>query len=141
MLNDSRVFMATRLPIRLKWIVLGWLAAELLAFVALVQTIGLGYTVLLGIATTVLGFATMRRVGLETMSNLYRTGNAGQPPPGALADGMLAGLGAVLLILPGFIANFVGLALAAPSVRRTAMRRFNADARGRAFAFAAAPRT
>jgi UPF0716 protein FxsA len=35
----------------------------------------------------------------------------------AVLDGTLAGLGAVLLILPGFVSDFVGLALAAPSVR------------------------
>jgi UPF0716 protein FxsA len=35
----------------------------------------------------------------------------------AVLDGTLAGLGALLLILPGFVSDVVGLALAAPSVR------------------------
>ncbi len=35
----------------------------------------------------------------------------------AVLDGTLAGLGAVLLILPGFVSDLVGLALAAPSIR------------------------
>jgi UPF0716 protein FxsA len=32
-------------------------------------------------------------------------------------DGALAGLGSILLILPGFVSDFFGFALAAPSIR------------------------
>ncbi len=35
----------------------------------------------------------------------------------AVVDGTLIGLGSILLILPGFVSDFFGLALAAPSVR------------------------
>jgi UPF0716 protein FxsA len=130
MLNDPRLFLTRRLPFRLRWLVLGWLAAEIVVFVALVRTIGLGTTILLGFATTLLGIVTMRRIGLGAVASLNRTAMGGQPPAGALADGMLAGLGAVLLIIPGFIANFVGLALASPSLRRKAGQVFDGGSAG-----------
>ena len=126
-LNDPRFLFTRRLPIRLKWLVIGWLAAEFLVFLALVRTIGLGNTILLGLATTVLGIGMVRRIGAEALMGLSRATDGAQAP-GALADGMLAGIGAFLLILPGFVANAAGLALAAPSVRRRAMTLFNGDA-------------
>ena len=45
-------------------------------------------------------------------------------PGDALPDGLLAGFGALLLIVPGFLANAAGLALTAPSVRGHLLRRF-----------------
>ncbi len=111
-------------PIRLKWVVLCWLAAELVVFVLLVRTIGFGGTVLLGLATTLIGILTMRRLGTATLTSLRGALDGRQPPPDTVLDGMLGGLGALLLIIPGFLANLVGLALAAPSVRRKAMTLF-----------------
>ena len=51
---------------------------------------------------------------------------AGLPSSGKtqLVDGMLGALGAVLLILPGFLTDIAGLVLLAPSVRQTVARRF-----------------
>ena len=113
--------------------ILAWIVAELLVFAAVVHLVGLGGAILLGLLTTVLGVVTLRRVGLDAARSL-RVAMAGrQPSDGALLDGMLTALGALLLIWPGFIANFVGCALAASSIRTWTARRFGgslpADAR------------
>lgn len=118
---------ALRLPAGLKWMVLAWIVAEALVFAALVHILGFFGTVLLGLATTLIGVAMMRRIGLDAMRSLRRTIEGTEPPGGALLDGMLSGLGALLLIVPGFLANAAGLALAAPSVRRKTMRVFNGE--------------
>lgn len=116
------------LPGGLKGAVLGWLLAEVLAFAFVVHVLGLGGAILLGLATTVLGVVTLRRVGLDAARNLRRSMASAEPPTGALLDGMLRALGGLLLIVPGFVANFAGFALASPSVRRWAARMF--DGRG-----------
>jgi UPF0716 protein FxsA len=113
-----------RLPGGLKWFLLGWMAAEVMAFATVLHLFGVGGTILLIFATTVLGFTMLRRVGADASRNLRRAMAGGEPPNGALLDGMLNALGAMLLILPGFVANIVGCALAAPSVRGWAMRLF-----------------
>jgi UPF0716 protein FxsA len=110
-----------------------WLVGEVGAFLFVVQRIGLGGAVLVGIATTFLGVAMLRRVGQGAITSLRRAVQGAEPSPGAMLDGSLAALGAVLLILPGFLSDLIGLALAAPSVRQWLAHRFGSVARpGRA---------
>lgn len=123
-------FTRLRLPAGFRWAVLAWLAAELVAFALLVRAIGLGGTILLGLATTVLGVVLLRRVGLDTVRALRRAAEGGRTPGGALPDGLLAGAGALLLIVPGFLANAAGLALSAPSVRGHLLTRFGGAGAG-----------
>lgn len=127
--HQSR-FKRIRLPVGFRWAVLAWLVAEIVAFALLVRAIGLGGTMLLGLATTVLGIVLMRRVGLDTVRGLRRAAEGGRAPGGVLPDGLLAGLGALLLIVPGFLANAAGLALSAPSVRGQLLSRFGGTGGG-----------
>jgi UPF0716 protein FxsA len=106
-----------------------WLGCELLAFVLVLGKIGWTGAVLVGVASTVLGLAMLRRVGASAIRSLRRSVQGAQPTPGGMLDGSLAALGAVLLILPGFLSDLVGLALAAPSVRQWLAHRFGAVAR------------
>ncbi len=116
------------LPGGLKGAVLGWLVAEVLAFALVVHVLGFWGAVLLGLFTTVLGIAALRGVGLDAARNLRRAAAGGPPADGALLDGMLRALGGVLLVIPGFLANAAGLALASPSVRRRIARTFDGAA-------------
>ena len=122
--RSSPLFGVVRLPIGLRWWALAWVIAEILVFTALVHAMGLGATLLLGLGTTVLGFIMLRRVGLDTVRTLRRSAQSGTPPNGGLLDGLLSGLGAVLLMVPGFLANAAGLALMAPSARGAVIARF-----------------
>jgi UPF0716 protein FxsA len=99
-----------------------WLGAELAAFVAVVHLIGFSGAILACILTTLAGLSTLRRVGLSAVLRLRqvvarRASEQSGLSREAVLDGTLAGLGAMLLILPGFVSDLVGLALAAPSVR------------------------
>ena len=114
-----------RLPQSLKGMLLTWVVAEVLVLMAVVHLVGFGGAVLLGLLTTVVGVIRLRRVGLDAARGLRSAATSGLPAQdGRMADGMLSALGAILLIVPGFIANFLGLALAAPSVRGWTSRRF-----------------
>jgi UPF0716 protein FxsA len=99
-----------------------WLSAELVAFAVVASTISFAGAVLACILTSLAGLATLRRIGLTAAWRLRQAlmrkeAGSGGLSREALLDGTLAGLGAVLLILPGFVSDFVGLALAAPSFR------------------------
>ncbi len=111
-----------RLPVLFVTYLALWLGAELVAFAAVVHLIGFAGAILVCILTSLAGLSTLRRVGLSAILRLRqavarRTSEQSGLSREAVLDGTLAGLGAVLLILPGFVSDLVGLALAAPSVR------------------------
>lgn len=124
-LRSNRAIMRqpiVRLPVLFVTYLALWLGAELAAFVAVVHLIGIAGAILVCILTSLAGLSTLRRVGLSAILRLRqvvarRTREQRGWSREAVLDGTLAGLGAVLLILPGFISDLVGLALAAPSVR------------------------
>jgi len=95
-----------------------WVAAELATFYAVAHAIGLGGALIAGIATTLLGFANLREnasVALERVRTAMSRG--AKLREGAMAEGMIGSFGAILLILPGFLSDIVGLVLTIPSVR------------------------
>jgi UPF0716 protein FxsA len=111
-----------RLPVLFVTYLSLWLGAEFAAFAAVVHLIGFAGAILACILTTLAGLSTLRRAGLSAILRLRqsvarRASDQSGLSREAVVDGTLTGLGAVLLILPGFISDLVGLALAAPSIR------------------------
>jgi UPF0716 protein FxsA len=103
-----------------------WLGLELAAFIAVAQNIGFGGALLLGLATSLAGFALLRQIGRGALEHLRSSISGARSQQSDMVDGLIRALAAVLLILPGFISDLVGLALAAPSVRQILARRFGA---------------
>jgi UPF0716 protein FxsA len=92
--------------------------AEIALLVLVAHWIGLGLTVLLVLATSLLGGWLLRQEGVRAWRAL-RDASLEQRPPGAeVSRGLLGLLGGVLLMVPGFITDLVGLALLLPPVRR-----------------------
>ncbi|HMF07419.1 MAG TPA: FxsA family protein [Methylocella sp.] len=119
-----------RLPVQIVLYFALWLAAELAAFGAVVHAIGFVGAIFACILTTLGGLAMLRRIGLSAALSLRQAvvRNAREHnglSRDKLVDGTLAGLGAVLLILPGFVSDLAGLALAAPSFRLWVRERLN----------------
>jgi len=117
-----------RLPILIVFYLSLWLAAEFAAFVYVVHLIGWGGAVLVCLFSSFAGLAALRRLGLSAAFRLRRAMAARAKGQKILSrevvlDGTLAGLGAFLLILPGFVSDLLGLALAAPSFRIWVMER------------------
>src|SRR5271166_1653120 len=104
-----------------------WLGLEFAAFIAVVQNIGFSGALLLGLATSLAGFALMRQTGRGAWEHLRSSISGAGSPQGDIVDGLIRALAAILLILPGFVSDLVGLALAAPSVRQILARRFGAS--------------
>lgn len=105
-------------PGSLKMVLGGWLAAEVICLVIVVKSLGIGGAVLLGVISSLVGVFALRRLGLGAARQLRAVASGGAPPEGALLDGMLTAVGALLLILPGFASDLAGLALLAPSTRQ-----------------------
>ena len=102
----------------------GWLALELTAFMAVVQTIGVAGALFLGFATSLAGFALLRQTGTSALDHLRSAFSGAPQRQDAMFDGLIRAIAAFLLILPGFISDLAGLALAAPSFRQVLARRF-----------------
>ncbi|MBI1867769.1 MAG: FxsA family protein [Methylocystis sp.] len=93
-----------------------WLITEVVAFVLVVQFLGLLAAIALGVATTVLGLADVKRLFAYLRWRLSQP-RAPIKLGGNMLENALEAIGSVLLILPGFASDLVGLALKAPSIR------------------------
>lgn len=92
-------------------------AAELVVLYLLWTSIGPLWTILLFGATTVLGIIGLGAVGTKAAKD-YREAVARNEPPGPTAiSGTIGVVGAILLILPGFITDAVGLLCVFPPTR------------------------
>lgn len=126
-----------RLPVQLMlWLAL-WFVSEIAVFALIVARIGFSGAVLLSIMTSLAGVAMLRRLGLDAASRLglalsKRSREQGVFSRDAMLDGTLAGVGSILLILPGFVSDFLGFALAAPSIRIWVTERLQLGKFGRA---------
>lgn len=103
---------------RLAGLALGlWLALEIIAFALVLRAVGLLAAIALGLATTALGLADVKR-----LLSVWRERGKWRAD-GAMADGALQALASLLLILPGFASDAAGLALKSPSARAALLAR------------------
>lgn len=80
--------------------------------------IGGAETILLVIATGVVGARMAQREGLSVVHQIQQDAVNGVTPANTLVEGVLILVGGVLLITPGVITDLVGLALIVPWTRR-----------------------
>ncbi len=95
---------------------------EIMVISAVAGLIGWPLTLLLVIATAVLGSVLFRRQGLETWLRLNRRVQAGEMPGQELVEGVMLLIGSLFLITPGFISDAAGLVLLIPHSRRALTR-------------------
>jgi UPF0716 protein FxsA len=94
-----------------------YLVVELAVVVALVSTIGFGWTVLALLGTSVLGFVL---AGSQVKRHLKRLRSGLTTPQGAVTDSAMVALGTVLVFVPGMVTTVAGLLLLAPPTRAVA---------------------
>ena len=87
---------------------------ELAAVVALVWSIGLGWTILLLLAAFTAGIAL---AGSQVRRQVRRLRDGFDTPQGALTDSALIALGTVLVVIPGIVTTGFGLLLLLPPTR------------------------
>lgn len=94
------------------------LVAEVVAAVFVAQWIGVGWTLLLLLGLSLLGVLLLRREGAKAWWAFSTAVAAGRPPGREALDGVLVLLGAVLIVLPGFVSDVLGLLCILPPTRR-----------------------
>lgn len=90
---------------------------EIALFIKVGQSIGLWPTLALIIGAALLGGLLLRQQGLQIVGQLRNNMSSGQLPGRTIAETMMIGLAALLLVLPGFLSDIVALALLLPPVR------------------------
>jgi UPF0716 protein FxsA len=91
-----------------------YLVVELAVVVALVSTIGFGWTVLALLGTSVLGFLL---AGSQVKRHIQRLRSGLATPQGAVTDSAMVALGTVLVFVPGLVTTAAGLLLLMPPTR------------------------
>ncbi|SFK71797.1 FxsA family protein [Geodermatophilus ruber] len=91
--------------------------AEVVVFVLVAQWIGVGWTLLATLATGALGCVLLARQGLRALTELRERARTGRAPGRALGDAGLIAVGGLLMVLPGFLGDAVGLLCLLPPTR------------------------
>lgn len=108
-------------------VLLLYLVAEVAAIWAVSSVVGLLGTLGLLLAGAFLGSWLARREGIRALRALMTAAQTGRGVENEITDGMLVGFGGMLILLPGFVSDVMGLLLlVAPTralVRRAWLRR------------------
>ena len=102
---------------RLRTVAAVLLLAELVVYVLVAAWIGVGWTILATLATSALGFALVGRQGTKALSDLRERARSRRPAGKELGDAGLVAAGGLLMILPGFLGDLVGLLCLLPVTR------------------------
>lgn len=95
---------------------------EIAGFVVVGGAIGVLPTIVLVIATSIAGSIMLRVQGLGTLGRIRALLEAGGDPSRELAHGLMILLAGILLIIPGFVTDFLGIVLFLPFARDVAWR-------------------
>lgn len=117
--------------IRLRFIVVALVLAEIATFVLVGQAIGVLGTLGLTMLSTFAGILLLRQQGLATLTRMRAEMQAGRRPAGGLGEAALLALAAVLMVVPGLLSSAAGLLLFVPPLRRAMSRGIGATLRSR----------
>jgi UPF0716 protein FxsA len=118
-------------------ILVGWAVAEIFAFVEVGHAIGWPAAILILLATSVLGTQLLRVQGRAAFARVSLAVSERRAPGRAALDGVLGFLGAMLLVLPGFVSDALGALLLLPPTRKLAGRWLSHHYAGRTMRFVA----
>ena len=84
---------------------------EITLFVQIGRAIGLGWTLLIILATAMLGARAIRRQGIGALARAQAQMANGKPPVGEIVHGVLILMAGILLLTPGFMTDALGFLL------------------------------
>jgi len=93
------------------------LIAEIAVFILVGSWIGVGWTILLALATSAIGLWLFGREGARALRAFRGASRSGTSPGPAAVDAGLVALGGFLVFVPGFASDFVGLLCLIPATR------------------------
>jgi UPF0716 protein FxsA len=95
---------------------------EIALFILIGQTIGLVPTLLGVLVTAIAGSLLIRWQGMAALRDMQAAMSRGELPARQMGDTMLIGLGGVLLLLPGYFTDLIGILLLLPWTRELLYR-------------------
>jgi UPF0716 protein FxsA len=102
---------------RLATFVLLFIIAEMAVLIMLGRSMGVLPTIVLVVGAGMVGAWIARWQGLQSAMRARQQMASGVMPTSEMTDGLLIAVAAVLLIIPGFITDVLGLALLFPPTR------------------------
>ena len=102
---------------RLRLLAALWVLAEVFVFVLVAAWIGLGWTILAAVATSTLGWVLLARQGVSALADLRERARTRQGAGRAIGNAGLVAVGGLLMVLPGFIGDVLGLLCLLPGTR------------------------
>lgn len=99
-----------------------YVIAEVAAVWTVASLIGFLPTIGLLIAGAFVGSWLARREGGKAMRAFSATARSGKSPHEEITDGMLVGVGGMLILLPGFVSDVIGLLFLIPPTRKVVRR-------------------
>jgi UPF0716 protein FxsA len=97
-------------------------AAEIVSFVLVADQIGLFWALALLIVVSALGPFVVRRVGFTVLAHTRARLAKGELPTRELLDGLVVLIGGVMICVPGFVGDAIGLLLMIGPVRHLVIR-------------------
>ena len=101
---------------------LAFLLAEVAAFVAVGEQIGFGWAVLILFGFSAIGPFIIRRVGMGVIARTQQRLASGELPTRELLDGVVVLAGGLMIVVPGFVSDALGLLLMIGPVRHAVIR-------------------
>jgi UPF0716 protein FxsA len=102
--------------------VLLFIAAEIASFVVVAEHIGFLWALAILVVVSALGPFVVRRVGVGVLAHTQERLARGEVPTRDLLDGLVVLIGGVMICVPGFIGDAVGLLLMIGPVRHLLIR-------------------
>jgi UPF0716 protein FxsA len=90
---------------------------EIAAFVLIGNAIGLWPTLLGVLVTAIIGSIVLRIQGMAVFNDIRGQMGRGEIPGRALADAAMIGAGGLMLLLPGYFSDVIGILLLLPPTR------------------------
>ena len=97
---------------------------EIYVLIRVGEAIGAIWAIFLIIFTSVLGVLLMRFQGFFTLQQAQLAMQRGEMPAVPMLEGVVLFIGGILLVLPGFVTDFLGLLTLVGPLRRALIRRF-----------------
>ncbi|WP_299804500.1 FxsA family protein [uncultured Shewanella sp.] len=90
---------------------------ELSVLIRVGEVLGSWTTVALVIFTAVVGVSLVRSQGISTLMQVQQKLARGEAPGQEIVEGMMLAVAGLLLLIPGFVTDFIGLVLLTPFTR------------------------
>lgn len=111
------------------WLFLLFPILEMVVLIEVGSAIGALNAVVLILAGAFIGMAVLRQQGFKTMLRARERMMQGEMPASEMVEGFMIAIGGLFMMFPGFISDFIGVALLIPPVRKYLLKRMIASGR------------